>query len=337
MINVLNSSFKTIVYDVPYTNLVWNSRWYDIGEFQMQIPVSLFDESWAYIVSTEHDEVGVVQKREYKQDNGGYYLLSGMFAEAMLNNQISYESATTVTSSLTAAINQLVQEWYVNVLNVSGQFPVIVKTGDIIPGTMTDIPLKNGTPLAEFLYDALKPRHASFRISYDSGDFVFKVHAGRSLDLVLDSSYGDIANVDGSIDDSAYKNMAIVFRKDGNGYDSFNITRDGETIPQGHQKRFYMESSEKDDAKLIANAKEELSKRTVSVDLDADIVDVDAYQEIIKLGDEITLRVPEMNLDMRTRIAELTTVYNQDGKSIQVGFGDKRVPNMKRLVETWLR
>lgn len=337
MITVLDSTFKPIVYDVPYTNLVWNSRWYDIGEFQMQIPVSLFDEEWAYLVSSEQDEIGVIQKREYKQEDGGYYLVSGMFSEVMLNNQFSYESSSSVNTSLTDAINRIVQDWYVNVSDVSGQFPITIKSGDIIPGTTMDIPLKMGVPLANFLYDTLQPYHASFRISRGTSAFEFRVKNGRSLDLILDSSYGDIVNVQGSIDMSPYKNVAEVYRKEGAGYIPFNITRDGETIPTGYERRFYIESTESDDSKLIANAKEELAKRNVAIDLDADLYDVQPYSGLIKLGDEVTLRVPEMNLDMRARIAELTTVYNQDGKSMKIGFGDKRVPNVKRLVESWMR
>lgn len=337
MLYVLDENMKIILYDVPYTNLVWNSRWYDIGEFQMQVPTSLVGDSWKYITSTEHDEIGVIQKREYDDSDGGYYLLSGMFSEVMLNNGFSYEASSDITTSFTDAINHIVTEWYVELEEVSDQFPIRVAAGDTIPGGTIDIALKNGTPLADFLYEQLMQKKASYRIRMRDNKPTFEVRAGRSLDLTLDSSFGDIVNVTGSIDNSSYKNIAIVFKKDGYGFVELVVTREGETIPEGHQKRIFMETSEKDDAKIIAKAREELSKHNVTVDLDADILDVATYESIIQLGDEITLNVPEMGMNMRTRIVELTTIYNDKGKSVKVGFGDKRVPNVKRLVETWQR
>ena len=49
----LDSDFNLVMAGIPYDNLQWSRRYYEAGDFEMQIPLSAYDKSWAYIGSPQ--------------------------------------------------------------------------------------------------------------------------------------------------------------------------------------------------------------------------------------------------------------------------------------------
>ena len=58
----LTEDFELVTADIPYFNLQWQRRYYQPGQFSMQISADVFDKSWRYICTHDRPEVGVVQK-----------------------------------------------------------------------------------------------------------------------------------------------------------------------------------------------------------------------------------------------------------------------------------
>lgn len=87
----MDIKFNRVTVNIPYTSLQWNRKYYEVGTFEMCVPVDVYDKSWKYIGTTERYEVGIVQKVEYS-DEGVYgqkdtVVVSGFFLEEMLNSR----------------------------------------------------------------------------------------------------------------------------------------------------------------------------------------------------------------------------------------------------------
>lgn len=85
----MDEKFQRVAVNIPYTSLQWNRKYYEVGTFEMCVPVDVYDKSWSYIATTERYETGMVQKVEYS-DEGLYgmkdtVVISGFFLEEMLN------------------------------------------------------------------------------------------------------------------------------------------------------------------------------------------------------------------------------------------------------------
>lgn len=87
--------------EVDYINLQWIERYFTVGEFSLQVPVTALSKGVpSYVIAIpdesnglvgQNDRVGLVQKIEYTDDSQGKIaLLSGYFAEYLLNDRIDY-------------------------------------------------------------------------------------------------------------------------------------------------------------------------------------------------------------------------------------------------------
>lgn len=86
----LTSDMQRATGSIPYTSLMWNRKYYEVGDFLMEVPANVYDPSWAYIYTDERPETGIIQKVEYSDTStvaGGVdtVILSGFFMESELN------------------------------------------------------------------------------------------------------------------------------------------------------------------------------------------------------------------------------------------------------------
>lgn len=86
----LTSDMQRATGSIPYKSLLWNRKYYECGDFLMEVPSNIYDPSWAYIYTEERPETGIIQKVEYSdtsQVDGGVdtVILSGFFMEWELN------------------------------------------------------------------------------------------------------------------------------------------------------------------------------------------------------------------------------------------------------------
>lgn len=79
----LDETYTRIEF-VDGINLQWRRRYYDIGEFELQILTKQYIPDARFILNTDTLEVGEINKIELKNtaNVGKYMLLSGYFVEA---------------------------------------------------------------------------------------------------------------------------------------------------------------------------------------------------------------------------------------------------------------
>lgn len=95
----LDEGMNRLTGSIPYKSLVWHRKFYEPGQFTMQVPVSIYDPSWAYIYCDDRPETGIIQKVEYTDDVQTYggddtVTLSGFFMERLLYNYVFLDEKT---------------------------------------------------------------------------------------------------------------------------------------------------------------------------------------------------------------------------------------------------
>lgn len=90
----LDANFDRLTGSVPYTVLTWTRRYYEPGEFMMEIPVNQYLPEAKYVYADDRPETGIIQKVEvidsdYNADDSigvDVVKLSGFFLESWLND-----------------------------------------------------------------------------------------------------------------------------------------------------------------------------------------------------------------------------------------------------------
>lgn len=338
-------------YDVPYTNLVWTRRWYDFGEFQMQMPLSVYDPEWGFLTSPDHDEVGMVQKVQFSSEDGGTVLLSGFFAEKALDRAVvtplgglGEQLVLQGKGSASIVARNFISLYYMG--HANGYLNVGI--GDL--SKTKEISYNLNGEMGTTLMNSLNQVGMSMILKLGGSGCLLYPIEGRDLSVnqttyqpvILSSAYGDFSNITYSRDDSAYKNKAYFIFGEEEAARVSSVTRANETVPQRMESGMFVEvsstynragsSQEFDDAYKAASndARDKLYDCNVVYDIEATLNDPEILGDLFDLGDTITVRVDEMGVSADTRLVEVTETYNSSGKSVQVGFGSKRISNIRR-------
>lgn len=95
----LDEGMNRLTGSIPYKSLTWHRKFYEPGQFALQVPVSIYDPSWAYIYCDDRPETGIIQKVEYTDDVQTYggddtVTLSGFFMERFLYDYVFLDEKT---------------------------------------------------------------------------------------------------------------------------------------------------------------------------------------------------------------------------------------------------
>lgn len=332
-----------VAYDVPYFNLVWTTKWYDFGEFQAQIPADVYSDEWAYITSPQSDRIAMVQKVQDSDDNGGTVIISGFFIEKMLDNAVivpffEYEEVSVKW----ACYNMVGSFWSQYVDGVLSVVPQNYQK-NMYPKTSRHWEGQLGTEI----YDALMPFGMSQKLTLREGEMAcdWNIEEGRELTsgsegLML--SDDDFLTYEINYDDSAYKNTAIVKWNGDENPEYLKVHRTNETVEHGFESQILVNSMAQveedvtyDEAKRVAESdgRSALSDRVKVNDIDVTLADPSLIGKEFNLGDVITVMIRKRNVVAQIRAVEITETYNNQGKSVEVGFGNKRISNIRRAMK----
>ncbi|HNW87679.1 MAG TPA: hypothetical protein PKJ47_12165 [Candidatus Limiplasma sp.] len=158
----LNASFQAVRV-LPCTNIQWNRKYYEAGQYSIQLFASYWDASILYIQTVERPEVGMVQKVETEHSvKGDFVNVSGYFLEGMLDWKITYPYHSS-TGNVSAACKTLVAS-------------MLADTGVTVPacadlGAAASFE-SQGENLGAATYTALKAQELSQRIRLEGENAV---------------------------------------------------------------------------------------------------------------------------------------------------------------------
>ena len=330
----LDKRFNVIKF-VEYINLQWNRRYYECGQYSVQILAKDYENSFLYVYRNSEAELGIVQKVEHiSEERGEFVQISGFFLESALNNYILHPTFS-FNGSVKDCISTMLSIYCDDIPN----FNV-----DVSQAPTTSISFqKTGEEIASQMFSILQKYEYSFSLSYDyiHNGIDFRVWSGsdRTSEVapilghetaIFNQNWGHFKNLIVTTDDSNYKNYAvvagsgegdqrqIVLVDESNGEKLKRLYVDARDLQQqedmSHQQ--YLDA-------LKERGKEYLNKHKNILNIDFDFIGDMEYKENFDLGDKCDIVLKNTDEVYQSRIIGVDELIKENRKEIKLQFGDK--------------
>ena len=318
------------------TNIQWNRRYYEAGDFQLQLRAADYDTGIAYIYTRDRPETGMVEKVETEHTlKGDFVLVSGFFLEGMLNWKVVYPHFTSA-GNITFACYTLMTTHMADTGVTVPRYAVF--SGDANVEITGDL-------LGEATYKLLKTLELSQRIRLDylTGTLMYEIWQGldRSQSqstnpyAVFSQGFGTVDTLTYTQDTSGYRNYAVAVYEGGVTYVDVRTAADqpkrvlyletGMSAQDGQTQADFL-------AGVCTAARTELYEHGVVINLDADVLQNNLhYLADYDLGDRCDVRDDRLRLSFETRIIEINEVWKENTHTVSLQFGDK-IPKKYRNV-----
>lgn len=335
----MDAEFNIIRY-FKYINLQWFRRYYEPGEFSVQLPASEYESEAVYIFTKDRPELGLVQKREYADGYDGEVVqISGYFYEYKLNDKITYPRFNS-----SGNIEELARRI---VTTYKEDIPILQLGAANEPRLGTTITKETtGDGLASVLFEMLQTQELSLRCVYDyrENTMSFIVWSGkdRTQDqaensfVTFSEGFRNMQNEEVVIDTSNFKNYAVVI---GNGkYEDgkqIEVIVDLRASSDVYAQKLYVDqtgatfdSSKQTradyNAQLYQAGLEELAKYTDVTSVTFDTIDRGlTYMEDYDLGDKCDVILDSVRQSFTVRIIEVQEVFKESKHTVTLVFGEK--------------
>ena len=341
-IYALDKNFNLVSVAIPYDILQWKRRYYEAGEFSMRIPIGLYNSSWAYIGTTERPELGMAEKI-LKLDNE-YMQVGGYFCEKMLDEKACYPRYVGDVPKTETAVRNIFSKY-------KDDLPIILgDANNPLLGDRTQSDFVDDE-LGDKLFRILESRELSYRVRYDysANQLYFEVWQGldRTQSQSVNSrqtfsyEFGNILKDAVDNDESAYKNYAIIpVKADSNGKETATYYLDLSNGERHREKVFDMRSKKPEDgqsesdfkAAVLQEVMEKMLPYARIQDIDVDVIGEIGYMTDYDLGDKCDIILTDVGISIESRIVEIEETIKAADHTITVGFGNKRIMNIRRAV-----
>lgn len=328
----LDESFQ-VISPLLCTNIQWNRKYYECGDFVIEIPADQYIPDQKYIYATGRDQLGIINKISwvYKTD-GKFITLSGFFAEKMLDDKIIYPlfiGNGEITSVLKSMANQF-----------KGDLPIhsIIadNTGDRIDFQET------GAELGKKIYEILQTQEMSYRLSYNFENNSFDLHFYKGIDrtqeqtennfVVFSTLWNNLIDPQFDMDDSNYKNYAVVA---GSGEGDERIVEIVDLSDGNKKKEVFIDArdlSYETDKQSLVDYKAALRQRGLEKLLEYQVIENvvlkpkgDSYEYLkdFDLGDRCDCVIEDLKKLIQIRIVAVHEVIKNGEHSIELEIGNQ--------------
>lgn len=337
----LDAGFQPVAY-LPYFNLQWTREYYTVGQFSVQIAAADYRTDMAYLYTPDRPETGIIQKVELTETiKGRFVQLSGYFLEALLNDKIvwpTYYASGTIPAAVTAMLRQYKDD-----------IPLMAVADP--PALQADAASwqETGGALAIVAYTKLQTVQMSLRCRYDFQANTITAEIWQGLDrtqaqsenpfVTFSDGFGNLAQVDASVDRSNYRNYAVIAGQDAaeNRKVAYADLSGG-----GYKRILYVDArserwdpDEQTEAEYLAG----LTQLGLDKLLDYAVVqniDIQAgaggfqYLRDFDLGDKVDAIVADIGLAVQARIVTVREVLKAGNHTIEIELGDKKLTQLKK-------
>lgn len=336
----LDSNLDIVSLLVP-SNIQWNRKYYEHGDFEIQIPTSQYQNSMKYIYTKDRQEVGMINKVSYTEENNTRNIqLSGYFLERWLNDKVIYPTfygSDEITNALSQMFNQYKED--IPISSVATR-----ETGSNVDFQAT------GDELGKKMNEILQTQQMSYRVLYDFQTNKFSLQFYQGLDrtqsqiennfVTFATTFGNIKNVQVDKDDSNFKNFAIVA---GTGQADERITVEVDASNGGYKKKLFVDSRNSKynpDEQTLDQYKLELQQEGLEKMLSYQNVTnitftpiTSSYEYMVDydLGDKCDIIMTDIGVEMEARIIAIYEVFKDNQHTIELEFGDKILSKIDKL------
>ena len=189
---VMNSQFERLAVIDEYTSLIWTTRFYTCGDFELCVDVDekttgLFRKGY-YIMREDDENVGVVEKVQIQknEDDQEILIVTGRFLPSIIGRRI-ISKQTVVSGAVSDCVNALLTNEIINPTITARQIPNFTLGSYSIAQTMQA--QYTGANLLDKISEICQTYGLGFKVILnDQNQFVFSLIEG------VDHSYGQSEN-----------------------------------------------------------------------------------------------------------------------------------------------
>lgn len=337
----LDKNYET--YSILSSNNVqWNRKYYDVGDFSVQIPAKDYSNEMCFIYMQGRTELGLIEKVLYTNDRSGEHVqLIGFFSEFELNDKIVYPTFY--------AKGNIENEIYRMINTYKEDIPKLETT--TIPNLVgSDVDFQEtGGELSRVIYPRLQTQELSFRVKYDfvSAKKIAEVWQGKDRTqsqsennfVVFSTKFGNLNEPVVEEDKSNFKNYAQVGGS-GEGKDRIYVTID--LSNGGYKKKIFIDGKSEaydPEKQTLQEYKDSLYQYGLKKMLDYQVIqNVDfkseesgyIYMEDFDLGDKCDVIIEPLQLSLEARIIAVYEVFKDNTHTIELEFGNKRLTDYQK-------
>lgn len=339
-LTALNSDF-TIVNILNPINIQWSRKYYECGNFSIQLKAVDYDATMLYVYCKDRDEMGIVQKIEYSNpQNGKFIQLSGMFLEKLLDDKIVHPIFNCY-GNIEVKIREMVTTYKDDIPLL--QLGTLSSLGSTVQFQET------GMQLGLKCYEVLATQQLSYRCKYDyiANKINFEIYQGLNRTqsqstnnyIVFSTSFRNLIDPNVVVDSSNYKNYAVV---GGSGEGVDRIIQNVDLSAGGYRKKIFIDQKNttyNSSEQTLADYKNELYQAGLEKLLDYQIInnvifDVATanleYLVDYNLGDRCDIIIDDLNLSLEARIISIYEVLKENQHTITLEFGNKILTNFEK-------
>lgn len=309
-------------------NVQWNRRYYEAGDFMLQMRAADFDTGICYVYAAGRPETGMVEKVETEHTvKGDFVLISGYFLEGMLNWKTVYPRFTT-TGNVADACRTLVAA---HMADTGVSMPAAPPMGE---DAVLDV---LGAPLGDATYALLRQQEMGQQIRFDLAGETMQYAVWRGLDrtqsqtenpyAVFSQSFGTVDALTLTRDASDLRNYAIAL------YEGGSLTVDVRQNQQTPQRVLLLDTgltlSQWPTQAALRAAAEAAALAALLARAGVTNIDVTVLQNHLRylrdydLGDRCDVRDERLRMAFEARIIEVNEVWKDGAHSVSLQFGDK--------------
>lgn len=335
-IYVLDKSLKKIGLIDNYVSLIWTTRYYEAGDFELYVPVEqrFIDllQIGYYLQIESSEYTMIVESINLKTDveNGNYMTVSGRSAESILSRRIVANRVNTNNTQVEMLANYLI-EWNITDPIVEKDLRKINEVA-VASETKGFAETVEGQYFGDNVYDIIVQNCQAygygFKMPLINGKFTFEMYAGvdrtrsqkDNLPAVFSSEFENLVNTEYTYDTQELKNVALVA---GEGEGAARKTAFSGTVSGLERREMYVDArdlssegttSSKYTSILKNRGKEKLSEAEAFPEYVGEVI---SFPEYCGLGDIVEVK----NEFGMTATARITEIIESDSTS-----GHTRIP-----------
>ena len=188
---IMNKSFEKIGVIDDYSSLIWATRYYECGDFEIVVPIDsnnidLLQRDY-YVMREDDEHVGIIEKIEMSlnEDQQEQMIVTGRFLSSILGRRI-IATQTQLYGTVSACVANLINDAIIDPIIEARRISNFVVT----PTNFTDRleAQYTGKNLLEAIQDICQTNHIGFKTILENGHFGFSLFKG------VDRSYNQSEN-----------------------------------------------------------------------------------------------------------------------------------------------
>lgn len=333
-IYVLDKTLKRVGLIDNYVSLIWTTRYYSYGDFELYLPVTTefinLLQIGYYLETTESEYVMIIESINIKTDaeNGNYLTVSGRSVESLLDRRIIVNRLSTNNQPIETLANYLVEWNFINPITEKALRKMDeIAISSEAKGFTDEITTQY---FGDNVYDAITQLCQSygygFKMPLVNGKFTFEMYAGLdrtrsqkdNVPAVFSPDFENLVNTEYTYDTQEYKNVAFVA---GEGEGSARKTAFSGSVAGLERRETYIDardlSSENVSTQaqytsmLIGRGKDKLAEMNVFPEY---VGEVNNFPDYCGLGDIVEVE-NEFGMKATARITEIIESYSTSGNT----------------------